>query len=157
MTRLEAWFLHVATLLVGGGGLVYAWMRYLARPDDPFAVVNHPWQPAVQHLHVLAAPLLVFAIGLIWKAHAWPGRPAARRRAPERAVSRLVATAAPMIASGYLLQTATVSGLASGLAGDPPRRLRPLARRLSGAPGLSRRRAGRSALASPGAADDRPR
>ena len=59
MTRLEAWFLHVATILVGGGGLVYAWMRYFVRPDDPFAVVNHPWQPDVQHLHVLAAPLLV--------------------------------------------------------------------------------------------------
>ena len=109
MTRLEAWFLHVATLLVGGGGLVYAWMRYLARPDDPFAVVNHPWQPEAQHLHVLAAPLLVFAIGLIWKAHAWPAvrlRVAARRRSG----LALVATAAPMVASGYLLQTATAAG-----------------------------------------------
>ena len=107
MTRLEAWFLHVATLLVGGGGLVYAWMRYLVRPSDPFAVVNHPWQPAVQHLHVLAAPLLVFAIGLIWKTHAWPGvrlRVAARRSSG----LALFATAAPMIASGSLLQTATV-------------------------------------------------
>lgn len=107
MTRLEAWFLHVATLLVGGGGLIYVWMRYFVRPDDPFAVVNHPWQPAVQHLHVLAAPLLVFAIGLIWKAHVWPGvrlRVAARRGSG----LALFATAAPMIASGYLLQTATV-------------------------------------------------
>ncbi len=109
MTRLEAWFLHIATLLVGGGGLVYAWMRYLVRPDDTFAVVNHPWQPAVQHLHVVAAPLLVFAIGLIWKAHAWPGvrlRVATRRKSG----LALFATAAPMIASGYLLQTATVPG-----------------------------------------------
>jgi len=106
MTRFEAWLLHLATLLVGGGGLVYAWMRYLVRPEDPFAVVNHPWQPQVQHLHVLAAPLLVFAIGLVWKTHAWPGvrlRAAARRRSG----LALVATAAPMIASGYLLQTAT--------------------------------------------------
>jgi hypothetical protein len=106
MTRLEAWLLHVATLLVGGGGLVYAWMRFFVRPADPFAVVNHPWQPEVQHLHVLAAPLLVFAIGLIWKAHVWPGvrlRIAARRKSG----LALFATAAPMIASGYLLQTAT--------------------------------------------------
>lgn len=107
MTRREAWLLHLATLLVGGGGLVYAWMRYFARPDDPFAVVNHPWQPAVQHLHVVAAPLLVFALGLVFKAHAWPGvrlRVAARRSSG----LALFATAAPMIASGYLLQTATV-------------------------------------------------
>ncbi len=107
MTRLEAGLLHLATLLVGGGGLIYAWMRYFAHPDDPFAVVNHPWQPAVQHLHVVAAPLLVFAIGLIWKTHAWPGvrlRVAARRSSG----LALFTTAAPMIASGYLLQTATV-------------------------------------------------
>lgn len=94
---------------MGGGGLIYAWMRYLARPDDPFAVVNHPWQPEVQHLHVLTAPLLVFGIGLIWKAHVWPGvrlRVAARRRSG----LALFATAAPMIVSGYLLQTATAPG-----------------------------------------------
>ena len=61
----------------------------------------------MQHLHVLAAPLLVFAIGLIWKTHAWLGvrlRVAARRKSG----LALFATAAPMIASGYLLQTATV-------------------------------------------------
>jgi hypothetical protein len=107
VTRLEAWFLHVAPLLVGGGGLVYAWMRFVLRPEDPFAVVNHPWQPTVQHLHVLAAPLLIFGIALIWKAHVWAGvrlRVAARRRSG----LALFATAAPMIASGYLLQTATV-------------------------------------------------
>lgn len=106
MSRLEAWFLHVATLLVGGGGLVYAWMRYFVRSDDPFAVVHHPWQPVVQHLHVLTAPLLVFATGLIWRAHVWAGvrlRIAARRKSG----LGLFATAAPMIASGYLLQTAT--------------------------------------------------
>lgn len=109
MTRFEAWLLHIATLLVGGGGLVYAWMRYFARPDDPFAVVNHPWQPAAQHLHVVAAPLLVFALGLIFRAHAWAGvrlHVVARRRSGWS----LLATAAPMIASGYLLQTASAPG-----------------------------------------------
>ena len=109
MSRLEAWFVHLATLLVGGTGLVYAWMRYFAHSDDPFAVVGHPWQPATQHLHVLAAPLLVFAIGLIWKAHAWAGL---RLRVAARWASgvSLLATAGPMIVSGYLLQTATAPG-----------------------------------------------
>ncbi len=109
MTRLEAWFLHIATLLVGGGGAVYAWMRYVARPVDPFAIVNHPWQPAVQHLHVVTAPLLVFALGLIWKSHAWAGvrlTVTARRRSGWA----LIGTAAPMVASGYLLQTAIAPG-----------------------------------------------
>ena len=63
MTRTEAWFSHVAAALVGGTGLVYGWMRYFAESDDPFAIANHPWQPHFQHLHVLTAPLLVFACG----------------------------------------------------------------------------------------------
>jgi hypothetical protein len=106
MSRLEAWFVHVANILVGGTGLVYAWMRYFARSADPFAVVNHPWQPAVQHVHIVVAPLLVFAVGLIWRSHVWTGfllSASARRRSGVL----LLGTAAPMVASGYLLQTAT--------------------------------------------------
>ncbi len=104
MTRLEAWAVHLSTAAVGGTGLVYAWMRYLLDPSDPYAVVNHPLQPAVQHLHVLAAPLLVFAAGLLWRRHAWGqwrGGVATRRRS---GLGMLVALA-PMVASGYLLQT----------------------------------------------------
>ena len=36
-------------------------MRYFARSEDPFAIANHPWQPTLQHAHVLVAPLLVFS------------------------------------------------------------------------------------------------
>lgn len=106
MSRFAAWLIHGANLLVGGGGLVYAWMRYLATPQDPYALVGHPWQPAVQHLHVLAAPLLVFGLGLIWQAHVAAGL---RLGSPRRRASgvTLLATAGPMIASGYLLQTTT--------------------------------------------------
>ncbi len=105
MSRFEAWTLHVATLLVGGTGLVYAWMRYLATPADPFAVVNHPWQPALQHGHVWAAPVLVFGIGLIWREHIWKHfrRDVCVRRSTGVA---MLLTLVPMVASGYLLQTA---------------------------------------------------
>lgn len=104
MTRLEAWCTHLATLLVGGTGLVYAWMRYLATPLDPDALVSHPWQPTVQHLHVLTAPLLVFAAGLLWRRHIWEGL---RWRPRERLRSGIALALAllPMVASGYLLQT----------------------------------------------------
>ncbi len=105
MTRVELWLLHAATALVGGTGLVYAWMLYVLKPADPDAVVHHPWQPHVQHLHVLAAPLLVFAAGLIWRRHVWggwrSGQPARRRSGVALALTLL-----PMVASGYLLQTA---------------------------------------------------
>ena len=104
MTRGERWTMQIATLLVAGTGSVYAVMRYLMRPVDEWAVVNHPWQPLVQHLHVLTAPLLVFACGLIWHRHVvgrWRGgQPQGRRSGPG-----LLATLVPMVASGYLLQT----------------------------------------------------
>ena len=104
MTRFEAWLVHAAYLLVGGTGLVYAWFRYFAPPADEFSAV-HPWQGAAQHAHVLAAPLLVFALGLVWRSHVWAGF---RLGSPGRRRSglTLLALAAPMIASGYLLQIA---------------------------------------------------
>ncbi len=103
MSRAVAWFTHSATFLVGASGLTYAVMRYLLRPADPYAVVNHPWQPAVQHLHLLTAPLLVFACGLIWQHHICPGlgRGRTSRWWSGAATS---ASLVPMIVSGYLIQ-----------------------------------------------------
>ena len=105
MKRWEALTVHLSTLLVGGTGLVYAWMRYVLPPADEWSVIHHPLQPATQHLHVLAAPLLVFAVGLIWSEHVWGHF---RRGVRSRRVSgiALLASLVPMAASGYLLQTA---------------------------------------------------
>jgi hypothetical protein len=109
VSRFEAWTLHLATLLVGGSGLLYAWMLYALAPADPYAVVHHPLQPAVQHLHVWTAPLLVFGAGLIWRAHAWVHlRQGVRRH--RRSGLTLLLTLAPMVASGYLIQTAVGAG-----------------------------------------------
>lgn len=107
MTRFNAWVVHLANVLVGGTGLVYAVMLYALEPSDPFSVVNHPWQPTVQHLHVWTAPVLVFAIGLIWQTHIWKHW---RRGIVERRNTgvSMMAIALPMVMSGYLLQT-TVS------------------------------------------------
>jgi hypothetical protein len=97
--------MHAATFLVGGTGLVYAWMAYLLRPEDPYALVNHPWQPHVQHLHVLTAPLLVFAAGLLWRRHVWASwKLGVRER--RRSGLGLALSLAPMVVSGYLIQTA---------------------------------------------------
>lgn len=105
MTRFEAWTVHLSSLLVGGTGLVYAWMRYFAEPVDPYAVVNHPWQPTLQHLHILVAPLMVFAVGFIWREHVWKhwGQKVRGRR---RTGLSLMLTVVPMVVSGYLIQTA---------------------------------------------------
>jgi hypothetical protein len=108
VSRWEAWFVHLANLLVGITGIAYAITRYLLTPDDPFAAA-HPWQSPAQHLHIVTAPLLVFAVGLIFRGHAWMGLQldvVARRRS---GIS-LLALSSPMIASGYLLQVAVEPG-----------------------------------------------
>ena len=108
MSRSAALFLHGANLVVCATGLIYAWMRYLVEPADEWAVINHPWQPHVQHLHVLAAPLLVFALGLIWSAHVI-GK-FKNGRTNRSAGIGLTALFVPMAASGYLLQIAVEPG-----------------------------------------------
>ncbi len=106
MTRAEAWFTHGAALLVGGTGLVYGWMRYFVEPEDEFAVAHHPLEPTFQHGHILFAPLLVFACGLLWREHVWQrvrsDAPARRKTGIALAVLLL-----PMVASGYLIQTSS--------------------------------------------------
>lgn len=109
MKRVDAWSVHASNILVGGTGAVYGWMRYFTAPTDPYAVVNHPWQPALQHWHVWTAPLLVFAAGLIWRNHVvahWKsGRPGGRWSGISLAL-----TLVPMVVSGYLIQTAVGGG-----------------------------------------------
>lgn len=105
MSRAEAWLLHGANLLVGCTGLLYAWMAYLAVPADPDALVGHPWQPHVQHLHVLVAPVLVFAVGFVWQRHIWC-HVSRGVRARRWSGLTMIGLLLPMVASGYLLQTA---------------------------------------------------
>jgi len=104
MSRAEAWCIWIASLVVAGTGIVYGVMRYALAPIDPMAVINHPWQPALQHWHVLLAPTLVFAVGLIWRRHVWAGLKT-RGRAFRSGLT-LALTAFPMVISGYLLQVA---------------------------------------------------
>ncbi|MFL6192997.1 MAG: hypothetical protein ACJ75H_02405 [Thermoanaerobaculia bacterium] len=104
MSRFEAWMLHASNLLVGGTGLVYAWMVYLVKPADPYAVVNHPFQPQTQHLHILVAPLLVFTAGLIWRRHVWSQFKRGIDDGRRSGLS-LIFLLVPMVVSGYLIQT----------------------------------------------------
>lgn len=105
MSRATAWCVHLSALLVGGTGLVYAWMRYLCAPADEWSLVNHPWEPDVKTWHLLTAPLLVFAVGLVWRAHVWVRLRSGSR--PRRRTGVALALAfLPMVLSGYLLQVA---------------------------------------------------
>lgn len=106
---MRAWerrLVGLSNLLVGGTGLVYGWMRYLLEPAEPWDVVNHPWQPQLQHLHVLFAPLLVFACGLIWREHV-ASRSLLRPGPGRRSGLLLVVGLVPMVFSGAAIQIAT--------------------------------------------------
>ena len=96
MTRFERWMLVASSLVTGVTGFVYAWMKYLMTTDDPYAVVNHPLQPVVLKIHIVAAPLLVFALGLIFMQHVlrhWRSG----QRVGRLGGATLVLTSAPMI------------------------------------------------------------
>lgn len=105
MSRFDAVLLHLSSGLVAFTGLVYAWMAYLLPTDDPFAVVNHPWQPHILHAHIVASPLLVFILGHIWSRHAWHHVRNETKRGRQTGLS-MIFMAMPMVLSGYLIQAA---------------------------------------------------
>jgi hypothetical protein len=108
MSGVERILQHGTALLVGGSGLAFAWMKYLLPPaEDPFTAFHHPLQPLMLQLHVLAAPLLVLAIGMITRDHILARIRNRKRRRGRRSGILAAATLVPMIASGYLLQTVT--------------------------------------------------
>lgn len=109
MSRTERWLLDISNLLVGGTGVVYAVMIYLMESPDEWTVVNHPWQPHVQHLHIVAAPLLVFACGLLWNRHVLAKLSANDPRGRITGLA-LVIQLIPMVLSGYLIQVSVSEG-----------------------------------------------
>ena len=90
---------------MGITGVVYGYMRYFAEPADPYAVVNHPWQPVLRDTHIVTAPLLVFAVAWVWQDHVWK-RVRSGFRARRSTGLALFALFVPMVLSGYLLQVA---------------------------------------------------
>lgn len=106
VSTATARFVHAAMAVVAAGGAVYGWMVYFAEPADEFALVNHPWQPELRSLHILAAPVALFACALIWRAHVWE-RIRSGFRPRRRTGLCLAVLFFPMVLSGYLLQIST--------------------------------------------------
>jgi len=106
MSRNQARCIHLAQILVGGSGMVYAWMLYFMESEDEFSVWNHPWQGALQASHILTAPLLVFAVAAIWQPHVWQ-RIRGGYRLRRSSGLALAACFFPMLVSGYALQVSS--------------------------------------------------
>ena len=100
---------NAATLVVTLTGLAYLYTKYFVQGDDPFAIVNHPWQAPALSLHVVSAPFLVLLFGMIFRSHTLRKLqspiPSNRRTGWTSLVSF-----ASMAISGYLLQVVTVPG-----------------------------------------------
>jgi thiamine biosynthesis lipoprotein len=103
VNRFESWLLHLSTAALTITGLVYAWMRYLMKPSDPFSVINHPWEPHFLSTHILLAPILVVAFGFILHGHILFKISAGARTARKSGIL-LIPLFAMMVMSGYLLQ-----------------------------------------------------
>lgn len=106
MNRWAALLNHLACALVGLSGIAYGVMKYFLAASDPDSRVGHPWQQPMLKVHVLTAPLLVFALGLVFSSHALvrlkggedPGRASG---------AGLLGLAAPVVFSGPLIQVLT--------------------------------------------------
>jgi hypothetical protein len=107
LNRSERLLLWTSTAVVGVSGGAFAWMKYAMTGDDPYAVVNHPWQPALLKIHLLAGPVLVFALGLAFAKHILPGLTGDVPRRKRSGLTTWI-TVVPMVFTGYLVQTATV-------------------------------------------------
>ena len=103
MTWWERWSFNTLHVVVAATGVVYFWMKYLLETDDPFAVVNHPWEPATLTVHLIAAPVFIAFFGMLFRSHTLrkilSPNPANRRSGWTSLISF-----SAMALSGYLIQ-----------------------------------------------------
>jgi hypothetical protein len=104
--RWEVVLLHLSTLAIGLSGVVYAVMKYAMTGSDPDSPLGHPWEPGFVKAHVLAAPVLVFALGLVVRGHALPKLRLGEPLGLATGIA-LLALIAPLVLSGYAVQALT--------------------------------------------------
>ena len=114
MTLSERIFLIGSSGLTALTGTIYGIMKYFMVSTDPYAVINHPWQPYFLKLHILTAPLMVFAVGLVFRRHVierWRSGSAGGRRSG----AIITGLFTPLVLTGYLIQVVTGGALLQGL------------------------------------------
>lgn len=106
MTRFQKWLLWGSTVATALTGAVYWWMEHMLEPVSEWAVVNHPLQPWVLKAHIVVAPFLVFAVGVIAVDHIWKHWRSGVRIGRRSGLTTMWVVA-PMVLSGYLIQAVT--------------------------------------------------
>lgn len=110
MTWWERRGFNTFYVVVTATGIVYFCMKYLLVTDDPFALVNHPWQPAMLATHLMAAPLFVAFFGMLFRSHSF-GKIRSAQRANRRTGWTSVLSFAAMTVSGYFIQVTSSPAL----------------------------------------------
>jgi hypothetical protein len=108
MTRWHAWLFHLTATVVTATGVLYWMLATFAANDDPFSIVNPPLQPFILKAHIVSAPLLIFALGIILDAHVVKNLRRGGRSNRRSGLASLV-TFAAMALSGYGLQISSGS------------------------------------------------
>jgi hypothetical protein len=106
VNRFEKRLLLGSAVVVAVTGFVYMGMKYGLEPAQPWDAINHPLQPLVLKLHIVSAPFLVFAIGLISARHIW-AHYRENTAAGRRSGLTTALVAGPMVLTGYLIQAIT--------------------------------------------------
>jgi len=110
MTWWERWGFNTLHTVVAVTGVVFFYMKYMMVTDDPFAVVNHPWQSLTLAAHVVSAPFFIAFFGMLFRSHSFrkimSSNPKNRRTGWTSLVSFSL-----MALSGYLIQVVTSSVL----------------------------------------------
>lgn len=114
MKPFQKWLLWSSSAATGLTGVVYWWMENMMEPADAWAAINHPLQPWVLKAHIVVAPVLVFAVGLVAAEHIWRHFRAGVRRGRRSGVLAM-GVFVPMVLSGYLIQAVTHVGLLEAL------------------------------------------
>ena len=104
MTTFQRQFVYISTIAAFISGVLYIGLRTFAEPEDPWAIVNHPLEPWALKAHILTAPIMLFAVGLITAQHIIRSL---RSSLPNGRQSGLIMTVlfGPLALTGYLLQT----------------------------------------------------
>lgn len=106
----ERWAFNALHAVVAATGAAYLYMKLVLTTDDPFALVNHPWQPAMLSIHVVAAPFFIVFFGMLFRSHTLR-----KLLSPSRFNRRSGWTSllgfAVMAVSGYLVQVAPTPAL----------------------------------------------
>ena len=114
MQRWEQWVFNLFHGVVAVTGTAYFVMKYAVTPNDPFAVINHPWQPMMIALHIMAAPIFIAAFGMIFRSHTLNKLQSKRLENRRSGWTSLLSFSA-MALTGYLLQVASNPTWVTGL------------------------------------------